>query len=360
MNRIHRKTAIAKTAELILAAHDRGEGLLWGRYERQLPLCAFTDNGLNCRKCYNGPCRINPFGDEPNQGVCGADRDQIVMENLFQATLVGVLETAQSMALLLGQGSGQELPAIDSDIALKTKKKLSEAGLIPVCKDHLFEVQNSYFSHKDYLSKTLLHLTRLGLIHYGFLKAISAQLEKLRYAGPAFDAAGANILAVGEIPFDLIQSLRKQAGQLDRGKKINLFVQAGDGISSLNMANHGAMELALMMNLDGLIIGPNAFLPALEPLAKKFDIPVILVDESKPIDQITSQAIALALRHRQSASYVTSTRIQPGDRSTERRATIFDRGEKLREALEAGRIQGVVVVLGETNVKQTFFERTWP
>ncbi len=93
MNRIHRKSAIGQTTNILLATHDQGERFLWGRYEEQLPLCAFTDNGLSCRKCFHGPCRINPFGDEPTRGVCGADRDQIVMENLFQATLDGVLET---------------------------------------------------------------------------------------------------------------------------------------------------------------------------------------------------------------------------------------------------------------------------
>ena len=97
MERIHRKSALNRTAELILATHERGEGLLWERYEKQLPLCAFTSNGLNCRKCFQGPCRVSPFGDEPDRGVCGADRDQIVMENLFRTTLEGVLETARSV-----------------------------------------------------------------------------------------------------------------------------------------------------------------------------------------------------------------------------------------------------------------------
>src|SRR5512139_286956 len=98
MNRIHKKSALGQTTPLILAAHDRRESLLWGRYEEQVPLCAFTANGLNCRKCFHGPCRINPFGDKPTRGVCGADRDQIVMENLFQATLEGVLESARTIS----------------------------------------------------------------------------------------------------------------------------------------------------------------------------------------------------------------------------------------------------------------------
>src|SRR5512136_1481953 len=146
MEKVHKKTALRAAADLILAAHDLGEGLLWERYEQQLPLCAFTSNGLNCRKCFQGPCRINPFGDEPDRGVCGADRDQIVMETLFQATLGGVLETARSLSIL--EDPAAELPDISTDLPGKTRERLSAAGLLPVRRSQLGEVQNSYFSHK--------------------------------------------------------------------------------------------------------------------------------------------------------------------------------------------------------------------
>jgi len=36
-----------------------------------------------------GPCRINPFGDEPQKGVCGADADVIVARNLARAVASG-------------------------------------------------------------------------------------------------------------------------------------------------------------------------------------------------------------------------------------------------------------------------------
>ena len=121
MERIHRKSALNRTAELILATHERGEGLLWERYEKQLPLCAFTNNGLNCRRCFQGPCRVSPFGDEPDRGVCGADRDQIVMENLFRTTLEGVLETARSVTLM-GKGDG-EFPDVSRDLSRKPARQ---------------------------------------------------------------------------------------------------------------------------------------------------------------------------------------------------------------------------------------------
>jgi hypothetical protein len=169
MNGVCRKSAIAKTIEFILSTHNLREDLLWEHYEQQLPLCAFTRNGLNCRKCFNGPYSINPFGDEPTKGVCGADREQIVMENLFQTTLEGVLEAARSMSILDGMNSTRELLDICGDLPFETQKRLSNEKLIPIREDQLFEVQNSFFSHKGYLKKTLVDLTRLRLIHYGFL-----------------------------------------------------------------------------------------------------------------------------------------------------------------------------------------------
>jgi len=355
MDRIHKKSALTKSKEMILAAHEQGEGLLWGRYEQQLPLCAFTANGLNCRKCFNGPCRINPFGDEPSRGICGADRDQIVMENLFQATMEGVLETARSISLLNGTGTTKELPDIAPDLPWETQRKLSEMGLLPVHQEQLFEVQNSYFSHKGYLLRTLKDLTRLGLIQYGFWKKAEALANTLRQDEPPFDALGANILLVGQPPLSLIHSLKNQA----RGKGINLYLAGAKIAPSVPaIADHGTPELALAMNLDALVIAPDASWPALEALAKKFAIPEILIDETKSVDQISSQVAKLALAHRQNASYITPSRITPTTGSRKGKQSFFDRAEEIKGALKAGRIQGIVVMLGEPNVKQTFFERT--
>src|SRR5512134_534516 len=154
MDGIHKKSALPETSPLLLAARDLGAELLWGRYEQQLPLCAFTSNGLNCRKCFQGPCRINPFGDEPSRGVCGADRDQIVMETLFQATLEGVLESARTLRRADSGGFEQALPDIAPDIPSRTVERLSAAGLLPVRRGDLFSVQNGFFSHRGYLSQT--------------------------------------------------------------------------------------------------------------------------------------------------------------------------------------------------------------
>ncbi len=60
----------------------------WDRYEAQLPQCGFGRSGLCCRHCNMGPCNIDPFGDGPKTGVCGADADTIVARG-FVRTIAG-------------------------------------------------------------------------------------------------------------------------------------------------------------------------------------------------------------------------------------------------------------------------------
>jgi hydroxylamine reductase (hybrid-cluster protein) len=355
MERIHKKSALTESSTLLLAAHDLGAELLWERYEQQLPLCAYTSNGLSCRKCFQGPCRINPFGDEPSRGICGADRDQIVMENLFQATLEGTLESARALQLLGVPGSVQEPPDIASNLPWEAKERLAKAGLLPVRKTDLFSVQNGFFSHRGYLAQTLRDLTRIGLIHYGFLSQAEPSFSCAQ-GERGFEPQGINLLIVGQGPAGLIQAL-VQAGQKIGDKQVNVFVQGGHRPPfSMAAADHGSPELALAMNVDALIIAPNASWPALETLAAKYGIPVMLLDGGKPIDQTASEAIDRASHHSQNAFYGTTARLMQAGNAEN--GSVLQRAKELKTALDSGRVRGVAVLFGEANAKQTFFERT--
>lgn len=355
MERIHKKSALAETATLLLAARDLGVELLWGRYEQQLPLCAFTSNGLNCRKCFQGPCRINPFGDEPSRGVCGADRDQIAMENLFQATLEGVMESARSARLLGAAGPDGGFPDLAQALSPQTAERLAKAGVLPVRSGGLFAVQNSFFSHKGYLGETLKDLVRLGLIHHGFLLQAAASMS--RDGGrPSFHPEGVNLLMVGQALSGLVRAIQQQAAQRVGGKQINLFSQgAHRSPSTIAAADHGSPELALGMNVDALIVATDASWPAVEALAAKYGIPVVLA-QGKSFAEVAAEAIEQADRHAQNACYGPSARtIQPGSADVD---SGLPRAQDVKRALDAGRIAGAVVLFGEANAKQTFFERT--
>ena len=74
-----------------LYAKARQDGIetVWARHEAQQPQCGFCDMGLSCRICIMGPCRVDPFGEGPQTGVCGADADIIVARNLCRMVAAG-------------------------------------------------------------------------------------------------------------------------------------------------------------------------------------------------------------------------------------------------------------------------------
>ena len=78
----HQQT-ITEDGQLLLkkAQTDQIE-TVWDRHQAQLPQCGYCELGLSCRNCVMGPCRVDPFGEGPQQGVCGADADIIVARNL--------------------------------------------------------------------------------------------------------------------------------------------------------------------------------------------------------------------------------------------------------------------------------------
>jgi carbon-monoxide dehydrogenase catalytic subunit len=58
----------------------------YGRMETQRNQCTFGKNGVCCRLCYMGPCRITP---KAPRGVCGADADTIVARNYVREVASG-------------------------------------------------------------------------------------------------------------------------------------------------------------------------------------------------------------------------------------------------------------------------------
>ncbi|MFW9947519.1 MAG: anaerobic carbon-monoxide dehydrogenase catalytic subunit [Candidatus Odinarchaeota archaeon] len=76
------RTIDTAAQEMLEKAADEHINTAWDRYELQEPQCGYGLLGICCRNCAMGPCRIDPFGNEPQKGVCGADADTIVARNL--------------------------------------------------------------------------------------------------------------------------------------------------------------------------------------------------------------------------------------------------------------------------------------
>ncbi len=69
---------------MVRRAADENIEIVWDRYEAMQPQCGFGSLGICCRNCSMGPCRIDPFGNGPKLGVCGANADTIAARNLVR------------------------------------------------------------------------------------------------------------------------------------------------------------------------------------------------------------------------------------------------------------------------------------
>jgi carbon-monoxide dehydrogenase catalytic subunit len=85
-----RRLSINKDAQRMIArAAEVGVETVWDRLAAQQPQCGYCQLGVSCRNCAMGPCRIDPFGEGPTKGVCGADADVIVARNLGRSVAAG-------------------------------------------------------------------------------------------------------------------------------------------------------------------------------------------------------------------------------------------------------------------------------
>ena len=75
--------------EMIKQMADAGLANAWERFEQQEPQCGFGKLGLCCRNCSMGPCRIDPFEDGAQAGICGATADTIAARNLVRMIAAG-------------------------------------------------------------------------------------------------------------------------------------------------------------------------------------------------------------------------------------------------------------------------------
>lgn len=116
------RLSIHPDARAMLArAREEGIDTVWDRLADQQPQCGYCAMGVSCRNCAMGPCRVDPFGEGPQKGVCGANADVIVARNLGRSIAAGasahsdhgrdILEVFAELAA--GETSGYELRDVD-------------------------------------------------------------------------------------------------------------------------------------------------------------------------------------------------------------------------------------------------------
>jgi carbon-monoxide dehydrogenase catalytic subunit len=128
-----KKRSSDKAAQKMIAQMAKsGQQNAWDRLEAQLPQCGFGKLGLCCRICTMGPCRIDPFGEGPQLGVCGADADTIVARNFLRAVAAGCSahsDHGRGVAEVFLAAAKGEAPGYQLKDTLKLYKLAQEMGI---------------------------------------------------------------------------------------------------------------------------------------------------------------------------------------------------------------------------------------
>lgn len=113
------KSADCKLCEFLESKEDLETS--FNRVEQQKNKCKFGTDGVCCKLCSNGPCRITP---KSPRGVCGADADTIVARNFLRAIAAGsgcyvhVVENTAWNLLNIAKGKG--------DLKIKSPETLNQ------------------------------------------------------------------------------------------------------------------------------------------------------------------------------------------------------------------------------------------
>lgn len=83
MQHFNTKSSCKATVSMLKKAEKDEIVTVWDRYQKQLPQCNYGLLGICCRNCNMGPCRIDPFGEGPQYGICGASAATIVARNML-------------------------------------------------------------------------------------------------------------------------------------------------------------------------------------------------------------------------------------------------------------------------------------
>jgi carbon-monoxide dehydrogenase catalytic subunit len=83
------RSADPASIEMLAHAAEGDVLVAWDRKESMEPQCGFGQLGICCRNCTMGPCRVDPFGEGPQEGICGASADVIAARNLIRMIASG-------------------------------------------------------------------------------------------------------------------------------------------------------------------------------------------------------------------------------------------------------------------------------
>ena len=124
MAKIEERSVDPASQKMLKRAKEEDIMTAWDRFEAMQPQCGFGKLGICCRICNMGPCRIDPFAEEEQTGVCGASADTIVARNFIRMIAGGAAAHSDhgrdiTHALLLASQGKADAYTMKDEVKLK-------------------------------------------------------------------------------------------------------------------------------------------------------------------------------------------------------------------------------------------------
>lgn len=239
---LNKKSIDPNVNKLLPEIFNQNIKLSWDLHEANLPKCGFGNLGLCCNECWQGPCRVDPFGNGAQAGSCGRTGITMITENFSKQVMTGLI------------------PYLD-----KAKNN---------------ELNKEYIKLNGWLNAGMNNLPE-KLLHETF--AITGKILKLlpnekilELKGIDIDLNKITIVVAGFLSSEKLDTLKKY-------KNVQIFSLLNElsyeGIQPLT--NYGSQEIILSANIpDLLVVGPGCSMPNLIQLADKYKIPYIYSNNS--------------------------------------------------------------------------------
>jgi len=333
METIHVKTVDPISQDLLRAAEQKGIRLNWERYEKLQPQDGFLRLGLSCPYgCLQGPCRIDPFGRGPDQGLCGLDRDGMVAAFLLRLVLQGTLELA---------GGSHPEHAVSS--RRLTESAFENVGGSPLSADDIFisaaMLARPLQSAEDIIRQAL----RLSLFAADLPAGRSSASQHLS-CRCGYGLMADNPVVVGlsgqVAPQSVASLIQAAAGQTDvtfRILSLGDWIPVDDGYLPLACTSGEAELLISTGHIGTILCGPGAD-PAIPKICQTLHVPVVSATDAVDPKEILQGAKMYQSRHPQAdfspdASLVNDAPIRCG---VDELRALFDKAGDRRLAIIGG------------------------
>lgn len=239
---------VCKSADKRLESYIAGKEVetSFNRVDHQKIKCGFGQQGVCCRLCANGPCRITP---KSPKGVCGATADTIVARNFLRAVASGaacylhVVENTARNLKAVGERKGK----------IKGEKVLHDLAL-------LFEIES-----EDVYEKAIKVAEKVLQDLYKARSEKMELVEKMAYK-PRFEKWKALNILPGGAKSEVFDAIVKTSTNLSSDPVDMLLHSLNLGIST------GLYGLTLTNLLNDVMLG--------EPVIRKASVGLKVIDEN--------------------------------------------------------------------------------